>query len=439
MGNTAGIKTINIIEDIDLAGRTWVPAFVSAPDLVINGNGHTISNMTTGGYSNIGFIGVAYQNITINDLTFKNAEVAASGSFVGGVIGWAWGNADVTFNNVDVIDSEVSTTLPNKAIRVGGLIGFFPYDGGNLTLKDCDVTGTTVTGYHNVGAMVGTTLTQKTVVVENCTAKNNTLKYGSPSVGAFDFGAYDSGYNAYVPATGFTAENNKTVAIVNVNSDLQSLITKGVTNIELPAGEYTLPGNSDIVIVGSGSETVIDINGAIHNANISNATITGATEITVLPNETAVFENVIFDSKLGGASGGQYGSVTGSVTFKGCTFEKMLHFDNTNNANILIEDCTFGVLGTFKMGAGAANIVVKNTTFNTTTSTSIWGEKGIVVYCPTTFTDCEFNNRAVVVSPAGLSVTFNSCTMEGGKPVYYVDNTDGIIRGGNVPNVTINN
>ena len=51
----------------------------------------------------------------------------------------------------------------------------------------------------------------------------------------------------------------------------------------------------------------------------------------------------------------------------------------------------------------------------------------------------EFNNRNVVVSPTGLAVTFNSCTMNGGTPVYYVDNTDGIIRGGNMPNVTINN
>ena len=36
-----------------------------------------------------------------------------------------------------------------------------------------------------------------------------------------------------------------------------------------------------------------------------------------------------------------------------------------------------------------------------------------------------------------FDTTFDGCTMNGGSPVYYVDNTDGIIRGGNVPNVTV--
>ena len=106
--------------------------------------------------------------------------------------------------------------IPNKAIRVGGLIGYSPYTRGDLTLKDCDVSGSTITGYHNVGAMVGTTMfygpEQGSITIENCTAKNNTLKYGSAQVGAFAFGASTSGYTEYAPA-GFTAENNTVMPI----------------------------------------------------------------------------------------------------------------------------------------------------------------------------------------------------------------------------------
>ena len=59
------------------------------------------------------------------------------------------------------------------------------------------------------------------------------------------------------------------------------------------------------------------------------------------------------------------------------------------------------------------------------------------IYAPAVFTRCEFNNRVVLAGSNGLSLTFNQCTMNGGSPVYYTNNTDGIIRGGNVPNVTL--
>ena len=71
------------------------------------------------------------------------------------------------------------------------------------------------------------------------------------------------------------------------------------------------------------------------------------------------------------------------------------------------------------------------------TTTSIWAEKGIRVYSPAEFNGCGFNNRVVLVGANDLPITFNSCTMNGGSSVYYVDNTDGIIRGGNIPAVTI--
>jgi hypothetical protein len=54
--------------------------------------------MTVNGKANQGFIGVAYQDITINDLTFKDAKVNSTGSFVGTVIGWTWGANSVTFD-----------------------------------------------------------------------------------------------------------------------------------------------------------------------------------------------------------------------------------------------------------------------------------------------------------------------------------------------------
>ena len=208
MSDVKGVKTINIMENIDLSGRNWTPANFWDPEnlaqLTINGNGHTISNMTANGSKNVGFIGSNSRKLTIKDLTFENADVTATGNFVGTVIGYMYGN--VTLENVDVIDSTVVST-GTYGIRVGGLVGLAPNDTGvALTIKDCDVTGSTISGYHNVGAMVGSALIE--VACTNSTAKNNTLIYGSSNVGAFAFGAYTSGYTEYVPASGFTAENN---------------------------------------------------------------------------------------------------------------------------------------------------------------------------------------------------------------------------------------
>lgn len=398
MANTTGIETINIMENIDLSGRTWAPAYVSAPNLVINGNGHTISNMTCNGGKQLGFIGVAYQNITINDLTFKNAEVAATGSFDGIVIGWAWGNADVTFNNVDVIDSEISATLGNKSIRVGGLIGFFPYDGGNLTLKDCDVTGSTISGYHNVGAMVGTTLTQKTVTVENCTAKNNTLKYGSTNVGAFAFGASVDGYTAYVPASGFTAENNKQVAIAVASSTdaLNDAIQAGKTEIELTAGNYTMPStstNGTVTITGT-KDTVIDATNGAYMDSATGVTIEGVTIKTGT-------------GKVNG-NGSDYAALYAKdVTYINCTFVGPMRVGR-DGAKFL--NCTFTQLGNDYIWTYGNDVTFEGCTFNTAGKAILIYSDGGNEVAKVSVKDCKF--YATEGATAGAIANQNCAAIE---------------------------
>ena len=131
------------------------------------------------------------------------------------------------------------------------------------------------------------------------------------------------------------------------------------------------------------------------------------------------------------------------ATFTNCTFDcgaanAAVHYDELFG-DLVFNNCTFK---SGKIQIGANNDMTGTVTFNdcvfeNTTSTSIWSDNGIRVYSPATFNGCEFNNRVVLAGSNGLSVTFDSCTMNGGTPVYYVDNTDGIIRGGNIPVVTI--
>ena len=130
------------------------------------------------------------------------------------------------------------------------------------------------------------------------------------------------------------------------------------------------------------------------------------------------------------------------ATFENCTFDPgsdddaAMHFDVLYGTAV-VKNCTFKS-GKVQIGTdGSSEITFENCVFEETASTSIWSAKGIRVYSPATFVNCEFNNRVVLAGSNGLAVVFDSCTMNGGTPVYYVDNTNGIIRGGNVPAVTI--
>ena len=452
-GNTYKGETVKLAADIDLAGYTWIPIGQPGPNGTtdfstsfsgtFDGQDHTVSNMKVSNIGWAGLFGLAH-NAEIKNVTVKNINIASS-RMTGAIVGQLYGNVE----NCHVEDAVI-TVVPNwtgdeydNGDKVGGIVGWLGDNGNNHYAKGCTVKNVTLKAYRDVGGVAGYIGSSSTV--ENCTVDTVSVTvdqvtnhYGVKTANAGAVVGRIWSDPVYVQGN---TEVDVTVVVpasVTTADQLSAALAAGEKNIVLYAGSYTVPADSDVVFVGTGADTVIDLDGAIGNVNISNATVTGATNIDIDAGESAVFKNVVFDAKLGGASSGQYGSISGDVTFEGCTFEKMLHFDSTHDANILIENCTFGVLGTLKVGAGATSVVVKDSTFDITTATSIWGEKGIVIYCPVTFTNCEFNNRSVVTSPTGLTVTFNSCTMEGGKPVYYVDNTDGIIRGGNVPNVTIN-
>ena len=176
-------------------------------------------------------------------------------------------------------------------------------------------------------------------------------------------------------------------------------------------------GEKDLVVVGA-TINENNFNGHYYkDRNIDFVDCTFTANMNYMYINDATFTNCIFD--CGAANSAvHYDELFGDLVFNNCTFKS----------------------GKIQIGANkdmTGTVTFNDCVFEETTSTSIWAEKGIRVYSPAEFNDCEFNNRVVLAGSNGLSVTFDSCTMNGGTPVYYVDNTDGIIRGGNVPVVTI--
>jgi len=438
MGNMKGVKTINIMENIDLAGRAWNSAnFWGTGTKTINGNGHTISNMTVNGDEKVGFIGTNSGDITVNDLTFKNASVSTTGSFAGVVIGYAYGN--IALNNVDVIDSEVNASIANVGIRAGGLLGFVPIDGGSLALKDCDVSGSTILGYHNVGAMVGTTMTRKTVTVENCTAKNNTLVHAGSNVGAFAFGAGDSGYTEYVPASGFTAENNTVICRVYTAGQLATAIKSTAFDvITVASGEYgvvDVRAGRTLTIKPQDGATVkfAGINGQSNN-NASDITIKGITIDNSLATEGWYTGTAQKIKPCVGVWGGNY-------TFEDCTFfvtgesgaeTGVMSWWTTNHGTMTFKGCTFNGGNGSARGMqiyGDYDLNVEDCTFTTAKDYSIKyvGAEG----CKATLTGNKVDNTVNFVQAGSgaypgknYSIEFKNNILANGINSIYVDNDE---------------
>ena len=177
-------------------------------------------------------------------------------------------------------------------------------------------------------------------------------------------------------------------------------------------------GETDIVVKGA-AITENPFNGHYYkdrNVDFVDCTITANMNYMYI--NDASFTNCTFDSGVANAAV-HYDELFGDLVFNSCTFKSgkvQIGTNKNGTSTVTFNNCEFA---------------------QTTQDHSIWTEMGIRVYSPATFNNCEFNNRVVMAGSNGQSLTFDGCTMNGGTPVYYVDNTDGIIRGGNIPAVTI--
>lgn len=206
--------TIEIMNDIDLSDENWKPIMAATtsgseknadtllgsikPDVgkgatVIEGNGHTISNMTVYESENesigrpitaIGFIGEIgyFADLTVKNITFENAHVStvdgdnasddATTCYAGVVIGHgameAYGdtcNDKLSFSNVEIVNSVV-TSGPRSGSCAGGIVG---YASGDVTFDNCHVSNSFMGGY-NASTAILFGMGNVSVTVENCSA-----------------------------------------------------------------------------------------------------------------------------------------------------------------------------------------------------------------------------------------------------------------------------
>lgn len=127
--------TVNLAADIDLTGETWTP--ISRMWFTFNGNGHTISNLTTESTRKAGLFGYAGA-VTVNDLTLENVTVTGSqaGAFAGAGEGF-------TANNCFLKGTNTVNFTPTEETwnGIGAITGVLLNGNVNVTI-DGDATVT---------------------------------------------------------------------------------------------------------------------------------------------------------------------------------------------------------------------------------------------------------------------------------------------------------
>ena len=178
---TAGRDTVvEIMADIDFAGKTWVTVDSHADTAFeiaeINGNGHTIYNLTINGQAMFRrFAGSG--DVVIKDITFDGAVVNSTSLNTSILTGQTYQN--VLLDNVDVKNSSIT-----GAYKVAPLIATVYNESATTitaTLKNCDVSDTTVTStrfdFFTCGLVSFVYTTDNDCVeYENCSITNVALK-----------------------------------------------------------------------------------------------------------------------------------------------------------------------------------------------------------------------------------------------------------------------
>lgn len=164
-GNTFAGKTVTVVENIDLNNEDWVPVGNKGTtqfEGTFNGGDKTISNLNivdldnTAGHA-VGMFGQIHNAAAqIKNIKIAGAHVEGL-HYVAPIVGYLSGGSDITNCHVDGATIIAYSYLPDSNTefngdKLGGIAGYAE-DGSVVSL--CSVKNTTITGYRDMGGIVG--------------------------------------------------------------------------------------------------------------------------------------------------------------------------------------------------------------------------------------------------------------------------------------------
>lgn len=411
LAGTNAEGTYELLADINMNGEELKSIGVTYnKNLVINGNGHTISNVTfasgkQNGMTNIGMFYVETgASLTVNDLTVKNAQVedGINEYTIGAaLVGYANQDSTVNLNNVDVLNADITNKQGNAALLVG-------YTVGKVNLTDCKVTGTAVgEKAEKTGAFIGTANGAGCVVTfDNCSNNTNMNNCGRVINGATVGGKATVAVSTADKLIEELEAGNNVRLKENVKIEPASMSNAyGTTGINIKNGQAIYGNNCTIDIAGAGGtwDSGINTTGGL----IKDVTVTGSFRGIFINHNSTHSERVVLEN----------------VTIDGTTYT--ISCDQGMNQGLTATDSTFNGWTSYAATLGDAEFINCN-----------FGEGNGYAFCrpyaPTTFTNCNFESGYKMDPRA--AVTLENCYLNG--VLITADNLETLVTS-NIANATV--
>ena len=420
-GNNTWSIEYNIAADIDAAGFTWNNVWVNVGNnnnngIVLNGNGHKISNLTINGGALLsgtpcgGNEGV--KPGLVKDITMEN--VVVNGGTHDAAIFWGYCYTNVDFENVTVNGATIK-----GGSNVGALVSRTAIEIANgevkVNFKNCVVKNSTLeansTEADPTGAsgFIGRAYGNTKLTFSNCSVENNTINNAEGLVGGavYGYGVWANGgwaglgaCNSFTKFDGVTfTETSNIDETRNVTIGQNVTFTDNVTGnaveggysvagIELKGG--VIDGNGKVLTVNNAWNTW-DCAVAATGGTIKNVTVSGSMRGIFMPGasgdvfiDNVTLDNVIytFNSDAGNKN---YGVYISNSTLNGWTSYSNVHKE------VVFTNCTFGEGNGYKFCRPYNDSRFVNCNF-------CEGYEIEPVNCNVVFVNCRVNG--VLVTPA---------------------------------------
>jgi len=435
--------TCELLKDVDLMNEDWEP--ITKSYATFDGMGHTIKNLKV--------------VVDEND-SFKNAGLFASFS-CGTIKNLNIVGADVTgINHVSAIcGSGLCTKIENctvknaalKAIvtnnddgdKVGAFCGYL--SGESVAyVKNCSVENCAITGYRDLGSLVG--YANVTAIVSGCSAKNVTITVDNTNnyKSYHSASEYDANELIGEKATAATVANN-TFSTITINRPASAVAKIGSTYYNTLKEAFDKATSGDVVkILASEINSIPSLPSGVTLEGVDEKTSVTC-EINSNTFHNVTLKNLKFINTVDNEDGGsaiRYGYVNEgeSLTIDNCEFDQTgkyaIHFDGDNNGTVYVKGSK--IKGTVAVAETVANISFTNCEFagrcKGTAQTC-----NINIYKKAEFTDCTFDqvytsgaSRGILMlgDKSSSSVTMTGCSVKAGQgtlaQVFRTDHAQGV-------------
>jgi len=365
-----------LAENLDAAGTTYTNSVIAKFSGTLAGLGHNIKNLSLTGSNSVGLIGstVRGQMATIRDIGLDNANISATGSYVGALVGRAYGGL--------TIKQAYSTGTVTGGFAVGGLVGSVGATSAISNISNSYSTANVEAIGGGAGGLIGQSLNTSIV---NSHATGNATSSGV-AAGLVYNATTTSITNSY--ASGRITGSGKALAVGGLigiwstgegfdNSIINSFTTGNVT------GGYTVGGLIG-QISGAGASTVNNCyaTGTVTSNAATSSSVDGVggligfaevpTQAVTISNSHASGNVIVNGNKvmnvggLIGSAGGQSTTAgfyitnsyaTGNVTAPGGTYVGGLVGWGSDNTHISGCYATGNVIGaTSRTPGGSGNV-----------------------------------------------------------------------------------